>query len=194
MLVEVALEGEGLPAAPAHVRLGAGVRLYVRPQVGLVSEGLAADGAREGLLPRVRPYVALQQPGPAEALAAIGAPASLSVRPHVHAVGRHRDVHLVAVGAAPRLLVGGAAVRLPVARQVAGGAVALAALAARVHVRRRRRGGGGRGLLLLLLLHQLSDDRRQGGAVARSEEDVATLRGRGWKVDLGRERRREIST
>ena len=81
MLVEVALEGEGLVALLADVGLDVGVRLDVGAQVGLVGEGLAALRAGEGLLARVRPDVALQQPGPAEALAAQVALAAQLVSP-----------------------------------------------------------------------------------------------------------------
>lgn len=74
----------------------------------------------------------LQQPWSGEALAAVAALAALAVRAHVHAVGRHAHVHLVAVRTASRLLVGEGAVSLPVSRQVAGGAVRLAAVHATV--------------------------------------------------------------
>lgn len=60
MLVEVALEGEGLSASLAHVRLAAGVRLYVSPQVGLIREGLTAHGASKGLLSGVGADMSLQ--------------------------------------------------------------------------------------------------------------------------------------
>lgn len=78
--------------------------------------------------------VPLQQPRPGEALAAVRALAALIVGAHVHRVGRHRDVHLVAVRAAARLLVHQRAVRLPVAGQVGRRRVLLAALGADVHV------------------------------------------------------------
>ncbi|GLH16348.1 Protein of unknown function [Gryllus bimaculatus] len=65
------------------------------------------------------------------------APAGLAVRAHVHGEGRHGHVELVAVRAAARLLVGGRAVRLAVARQVGRRAVAPPALAAAVRQQRR---------------------------------------------------------
>lgn len=77
-------------------------------------------------------YMALQQPRSGEALAAVAALAALAVRPHVHAVGRHAHVDLVAVRTAPRLLVGERAVSLPVSCQVTGRAVRLAAVCAAV--------------------------------------------------------------
>lgn len=200
MLVEVAFEGEGLAAPLADVRLAAGVRLYVSPQVGLVGERLPADGAGEGLLARVGSYVSLQQPGSAEALPAVGALAALAVRPHVHAVGRHRHVHLVAVRTFARLLVGHTSVGLPVSRQVARGAVPLAALAADVVVLRVadvRGRAPARAAVRGRLLHQLTDDCHQGGCgggvlAARPEEgrrradaDCAVRRGRRRDVVAG---------
>lgn len=132
MLVEVALERERLAAAATHERLGGRVRLDVGAQVGLVGEGLGALGALEGLLARVSADVSLQQPGPREALATEGTLAALAVRAHVHREGRHGHVHLGAVRTLARLLVCHAAVRLSVPRKVAGRAVPLPTLWARV--------------------------------------------------------------
>ena len=50
MLVQVRLEGEGLVAPLADVRLGVGVGLDVGAEVGLVGERLGADVAAERLL------------------------------------------------------------------------------------------------------------------------------------------------
>lgn len=132
VLVEVALEGEGLSAAPADEGLGRRVCLNVGPEIGLVGESLGALGTLEWLLARVGSDVSLQEPGSREALAAEGALAALAVGAHVHRKGRHGDVHLGAVRALPGLLVRHATVGLPVPGQVAGGAVTLAALGTRV--------------------------------------------------------------
>ena len=51
VLVEVRLEGKGLVATLARVRLGGGVGLDVGAEVGLVGERLFADVAGERLLP-----------------------------------------------------------------------------------------------------------------------------------------------
>lgn len=50
VLVEVRLQGEGLAATTAHVRLGVRVRLDVGAQIRLVGKGFVANGAFEGLL------------------------------------------------------------------------------------------------------------------------------------------------
>jgi hypothetical protein len=71
----------------------------------------------------VRSDVALEEPGSGEALAAEGTLAALVVRAHVHRVGGHGDVHLVAVRTPARLFVLQRPVRLAVSRQVAGRAV-----------------------------------------------------------------------
>lgn len=105
MLVQIRLEGKGLAAAGAGVRLGVRMGLYVGAQIRFVRKGLAADAALEGLLARMGAYVALQQPGPREALAAILALAALVMGAHMHREGRHRHVHLFAVGTMSRLLV-----------------------------------------------------------------------------------------
>ena len=134
VLVEVALEGERLAAPSAVVRLLRRVRLDVRAQVGLVGETLATLGTRKRLLPCVGADVTLQEPGAAEPLPTVRTLASLVVRSHVHAVGGHGYVNLVAVGTLARLLVVHAAVSLSVPRQVARRAVPLAALHAHVGV------------------------------------------------------------
>ena len=163
MLVQVGLEGEGLAAPPAHVRLLGAVGLDVGPQVGLVGEALAALRARERLLAGVRADVALQQPRPGEPLAAVRARAALVVRAHVHAECGHGHVDLVAVWALPGFLVAVGAVRLAVAGQVGRRAVPLAALLARVRLlpgqrRLGRRQGRGR--------------RRRDGGQAGGEQQV----------------------
>ncbi len=89
MFVQIALEGKGLATPSAGIGLLCGVRLHVRPQVGLVSEGLGTLWTFEGLLPRVGANVSLQQPRPAEPLATVLALAALVVGTHVHAIGRH---------------------------------------------------------------------------------------------------------
>lgn len=145
MLVQVGLEGEGFTAAAAHVRLLGAVGLDVGPQVGLVGEALAALRAGERLLSGVRADVPLQQPGPGEALSAVRAGAALVVGAHVHAERGHGHVDLLAVRALAGLLVTVGAVGLAVTGQVGRGAVALAALLARVRVLTGQRDGVGRG-------------------------------------------------
>lgn len=80
----------------------------------------------------VSPDVSLQKPRTAETFAAIVALAALIVGPHVHRIGGHADVQLVAVWTASGLFVCRTSVRLTVAGQVAGRAVTFAALAALV--------------------------------------------------------------
>ena len=125
VLVEITFQRERFSAAKANVRLFAGMRLDVRAQIRLIGERLIALGTFERLFARVRANVALQQPRSAEFLAAEGALAALVVRPDVHAEGRHRHVHFVAMRTFSRLFVGERSVRLPVSRQVAGRAVRL---------------------------------------------------------------------
>lgn len=134
MLVQVTFERERLPAPAADVGFVSRVGLDVGAQVGLVGKGLAALRTPERLLPGVGTDVALEQPRTAELLAAVWALAALVVCAHVHAVGGHGDVHLVAVGTLAGLLVAHAAVRLSVASQVARGAVTLSAVCASVRV------------------------------------------------------------
>lgn len=101
MFVQVTLQREGFATTSTDERLGRGVSLDVSPQVALVGEGLGTDWTGEGFLASMRPDVSLKQPRSAEAFAAIGTPATLPVRPDVHAVGGHGYVHLVAVGTLP---------------------------------------------------------------------------------------------
>lgn len=91
-------------------------------------------GAREAPPTCVRANVSLEQPRSREALAAVVALAALVVRAHVHGEGGHADVELVAVGAAARLFVRRAPVRLAVTREIARRAVPLAAVRALVLV------------------------------------------------------------
>lgn len=84
--------------------------------------------------------MALEQPRPGEALAAVLTLAALVVGPHVHRVGRHANVELVAVRAPSGLLVSRTPVGLPVASQVAGSAVSLAAVVTLVVVAFRQAG------------------------------------------------------
>ena len=158
VLVQVAAQRERFTAPTAHVRLVGRVRLDVSAQVRLVSERLAAVWTAERFLAGMRADVALEQPRSGESLAALWTLATLTVRPHVHAVGRRRRVDLVAVRTFTRRGGGGGGVRrhtttlvmvmltdvggpmaLAMSGQVAGGAVRPSALGARVERRRRRR-------------------------------------------------------
>jgi len=85
-------------------------------------------------LTRVRPDVPLQEPRPGESLPAHGAPTALRVGPHVHGERRHGHVQLAAGRALPRLL-GGGAVRLAMAREVARRRIPLPAVAASMDTR-----------------------------------------------------------
>lgn len=89
--------------------------------------------AREGLLARVRADVTLQQPRPGEGLSAKEALARQRVGADVHFQGAQRDVDLLAMLAAERLLAGrllGSAVKLLMLGQSAVSGVRLVAIGA----------------------------------------------------------------
>lgn len=112
VLGEITLQRERFAATRASERLFGRVRLNMRAQVGFVGERFAAFRTVERFLPGVRAHVALQQPRSAEPLAAKRADAALAMRAHVHAVGGHGDVDLVAMRALARLAVRRVAMRL----------------------------------------------------------------------------------
>ena len=131
MFVQVALKGKGLVAPLAVEVLESRVSLHVSSQVGTVSKGFATVSAAIRLVPCVTSHVALQQPRSRESLSTYITLVVEVVGEHMHAEGRHADVHLVADVAllgVPRVK---GAVCLPVAGQVAGSSVVLSTLGAR---------------------------------------------------------------
>ena len=114
VLVEITLQCERFPAPPTNVWFLSWVGLNVRAQVGLVSEGFPARAAREGLLPSVRAHVTLEQPRSTELLTTVPAFTALSMGPHVHTVGGHGDIHLLAVWTLSCFLVCGCSMGLSV--------------------------------------------------------------------------------
>lgn len=116
MFVQVTLQRKRFTATLADVRFAVRMCLHVRSQVGLIRERLGADRAVKWFLSRVRSDVPLQEPGTREALAAVRTLAALAVRAYVHAVSRHRHVHLIAVRTLAGFLVRDAPVCLTVTR------------------------------------------------------------------------------
>ena len=102
--------------------------LHVSSQVGAVSEGPIAVGTDERLLPGVSPDVPLEKPGAREPLGTHWTHARQAVTADVHLEGAQGDVHLVAVLAAERFLVGGGTVELLVLGQSTVSRVALVAV------------------------------------------------------------------
>ncbi len=132
VFVEVTLERECFPAAPADIRLIGGVRLNVGAQVALVRKRFGALRALKRFFASVGTDVTLQQPRPGKFLPAKRAFAPLVVCAHVHAVGRHGHVDLVAVWTLLGLLVVHGAVCLSVTREVGRRRVAFPAVGADV--------------------------------------------------------------
>ena len=130
MLVQVALQGKGLVAPLAVEVLESRVGLHVSSQVGTVSKGFATVCAAIRFVSGVTSHVALQQPRPRESFSTDITLVVEVVGEHMHAEGRHADVHLVADVAllgVPRVE---GAVCLPVTGQVAGSSVVLSTLGA----------------------------------------------------------------
>ena len=82
----------------------------------------------------MRAHVTLEQPRSTEFLTAVPTFTALCVRPHVHTVGGHGDVHLFAMWTLPRFLVCSCPVGLSVPGKIAARAVTLTALHADVSV------------------------------------------------------------
>ena len=104
--------------------------MHVSSQVGTVSKSFATVSAAIRLVPCMTSHVALQQPRPGESFSTDITLVVEVVGEHMHAEGRHADVHLVADVAllgVPRVE---GAVCLPVAGQVAGSSVVLSTLRA----------------------------------------------------------------
>ena len=102
--------------------------LHVSLQVGTVREGFNTVCAAIRFVSGVTSHVALQQPRPGESLSTDITLVVEVVGEHMHAEGRHADVHLVADVAllgVPRVE---GAVCLPVAGQVARSSVVLSTL------------------------------------------------------------------
>ena len=128
MLVQVALQGKGLVAPLAVEVLESRVSLHMSSQVGTVSKSFATVSAAIRLVPCMTSHVALQQPRSRESLSTDITLVVEVVGEHMHAEGRHADVHLVADVAllgVPRVE---GAVCLPVAGQVARSSVVLSTL------------------------------------------------------------------
>ena len=130
MLVQVALQGKGLVAPIAVEVLESRVGLHVSSQVGTVSKGFATVCAAIRFVSGVTSHVALQQPRPGESFSTDITLVVEVVGEHMHAEGRHADVHLVADVALLGVLRVEGAVCLPVAGQVAGSSVVLSTLRA----------------------------------------------------------------
>ena len=130
MLVQVALQGKGLVAPLAVEVLESRVGLHVSSQIGTVSKGFATVCAAIRFVSGVTSHVALQQPRPGESLPTDITLVVEVVGEHMHAEGRHADVHLVADVALLGVLRVEGAVCLPVTGQVAGSSVVLSTLRA----------------------------------------------------------------
>ena len=123
MLVQVALQGKGLVAPLAVEVLESRVGLHVSSQVGTVSKGFATVCAAIRFVSGVTSHVALQQPRPGESFSTDITLVVKAVGKHMHAEGRHADVHLVTDVALLGIVRVKAPVSLPVSGQVAAGCI-----------------------------------------------------------------------
>lgn len=178
VFVEVALQGECLSASLTNVGFAGGMRLNMSAQVGLIGEGLIAYRTLERFLSSVSAYVTLQEPWTTETFTTVRTLTALAVCPDVHAVGRHGDVHLVAVRTLSGLLVRDAAVSLAMTGQVAGSAVTFSTFRTDVRVLGRVVGHDGRRNFVVVqdLLHDGRQYRVvQVGHVATGDDDRRIL-------------------